>query len=135
MASGQAANPEGGAHVLGDGDAEGQRVFTAASRFCPAVLTAPSAVTTPDTVLLLGFAARLLTAVLRVARADCQCAGLGLPLAPCMVHEGRQVCLDLVEVRRDLGHRACPHLHVRELIQRRAQGSRVGAQSRSPAAW
>jgi hypothetical protein len=58
------------AHALADGDAEGQRVFTAARRLCAAVLTSPSAVTTLDTALALGCAARLPTAVLRVPRAD-----------------------------------------------------------------
>lgn len=57
------------AQALDDGDAEGQSVFTAASRFCAAVLTWPRAVTTPVTVLTPGLAPRLLTAVLSVSRA------------------------------------------------------------------
>jgi len=56
--------------VLGDGHAEGQLAFTTVRRFCAAVLTPPSAVTTPDTALALGLEARLLTAVLRVVRVD-----------------------------------------------------------------
>ena len=39
-------------------------MFTAARRFCPAVLTLPRADTTPDTVLTPGLARRLLAAVL-----------------------------------------------------------------------
>ena len=42
-------------------------MFTAASRFCAAVLTWPRADTTPDTVLTPGLAPRLLTAVLSVS--------------------------------------------------------------------
>jgi DNA-binding CsgD family transcriptional regulator len=57
------------AQALDDGDAEGQSVFTAASRFWAAVLTWPRADTTPDTVLTPGLAPRLLTAVLSVSRA------------------------------------------------------------------
>jgi hypothetical protein len=57
------------AQPLGDEDAEGQSVFTAASRFWAAVLTLPRADTTPDTVLTPGLAPRLLTAVLSVSRA------------------------------------------------------------------
>jgi len=45
-------------------------VFTAARRFCPAVVTPPMAATTPDTVLALGLAARALTAVLNVESAE-----------------------------------------------------------------
>ena len=51
------------AQPLDDGDAEGQSVFTAARKFCPAVLTWPRADTAPDTVLTPGLARRLLTAV------------------------------------------------------------------------
>ena len=57
------------AQALGDEAAEGQSVFTAASRFCAAVLTWPRADTTPDTVLTPGLAPRLLTAVFSVSRA------------------------------------------------------------------
>jgi hypothetical protein len=45
-------------------------VLTTASRFCPAVLTPPIAVTTPDTALALKFAARVVTAVWRLASPD-----------------------------------------------------------------
>jgi hypothetical protein len=53
-----------------DGDGEEQLGFTAARRFCPAVLTPLTAVTTPDTVLALGWAARSLTDVLRLDSAE-----------------------------------------------------------------
>ena len=58
------------AHALGVEEAAGQRVFTAARRFCAAVLTSPRAATAPDTVLTPGFAARLLAAVLSLASAE-----------------------------------------------------------------
>ena len=58
------------AQTLGDEDAEGQSVFTAARRLCAAVLTWPRALTTPDTVLTPGLAARLLTDVLSVSSAE-----------------------------------------------------------------
>jgi hypothetical protein len=58
------------AYVLDDGEADRQLVFTAARRFCPAVVTPPMAATTPDTVLALGCAARSLTDVLSVASAE-----------------------------------------------------------------
>ena len=45
-------------------------MLTAASRFCPAVLTSPIAVTTPDTALVLKFEARVLTAVWSSPSAD-----------------------------------------------------------------
>jgi hypothetical protein len=57
-------------YVLDDGEAERQLVFTAARRFCPAVLTAPRAATTPDTELALGCAARSLTDVLSLPSAE-----------------------------------------------------------------
>jgi len=57
------------AQALGEEDAEGQSVFTAARRLCAAVLTWPRALTTPDTVLTPGLAPRLLTAVLSVSSA------------------------------------------------------------------
>ena len=57
------------AQALGDEDAEGQSVFTAARRLWAAVLTWPRADTTPDTVLTPGLAPRLLTAVLSVSSA------------------------------------------------------------------
>ena len=47
-----------------DGEADRQLVFTAARRFCPAVLTSPRAATTPDTVLTPGCVTRSLTDVL-----------------------------------------------------------------------
>ena len=47
----------------GDAEAEGQLVFSAARRFCPAVVTPLIAVTAPDTVLAPGCAARSLAAV------------------------------------------------------------------------
>lgn len=53
-----------------DGEGEGQLGFTAARRFCPAVLTPLTAVTTPDTVLTPGWEARSLTDVLRVDSAE-----------------------------------------------------------------
>jgi len=53
-----------------DGDGEGQLGFTAARRFCPAVLTPLTAVTTPDTVLAPGWEAKSLTDVLRVDSAE-----------------------------------------------------------------
>jgi hypothetical protein len=56
--------------VLGAGEADGQRVFTAARRFCAAVLTSPREANAPDTVLVLGLAARLLAAVLSLASAE-----------------------------------------------------------------
>lgn len=62
------ASPSCG-YVL-DGDGEGQLGFTAARRFCPAVMTPLTAVTTPDTVLTPGWAARSLTDVLRVDSAE-----------------------------------------------------------------
>ena len=57
-------------YVLDDGEADRQLGFTAARRFCPAVVTPPMAATTPDTVLALGCAARSLTDVLSVASAE-----------------------------------------------------------------
>lgn len=62
------ASPNCG-YVL-DGDGEGQLGFTAARRSCPAVMTPLTAVTTPDTVLAPGWAARSLTDVLRVDSAE-----------------------------------------------------------------
>ena len=56
--------------MLDDGEADRQLGFTAARRFCPAVVTPPMAATTPDTVLALGCAARSLTDVLSVASAE-----------------------------------------------------------------
>ena|SRR6516165_1823472 len=56
--------------ALDDGEADGQLVFTAARRFCAAVVTPPRAVTTPDTVLVPGLAARLPIAVLSLASAE-----------------------------------------------------------------
>jgi len=53
-----------------DGDGEGQLGFTAAKRFCPAVVTPLTAITTPDTVLAPGWAARSLTDVLRLDSAE-----------------------------------------------------------------
>lgn len=53
-----------------DGEADGQLVFTAARRSCAAVLTPPRAVATPDNVLALGCAARSLTDVLSLERAE-----------------------------------------------------------------
>jgi hypothetical protein len=53
-----------------DGDGEGQPGFTAVSRFWPAALTPLTAVTTPDTVLTLGWEARALTDVPRVDSAE-----------------------------------------------------------------
>ena len=49
--------------MLGDADADGQSVLVAASSWLAAVVTPPSAVTTPDTVLTLGLAARADVAV------------------------------------------------------------------------
>jgi hypothetical protein len=57
-------------YVLDDGEADRQLVFTAARRFCPAVLTSPRAATAPDTVLAPGCAARLLTDVLSLDSAE-----------------------------------------------------------------
>jgi hypothetical protein len=53
-----------------DGDGEGQSGFTAVSRFCPAALTPLTAVTTPVTLLALGWEARVLTDVPRVDSAE-----------------------------------------------------------------
>jgi hypothetical protein len=53
-----------------EGDGEGQPGFTAVSRFCPAALTPLTAVTTPDTLLALGWEARVLTDVPRVDSAE-----------------------------------------------------------------
>ena len=53
-----------------DGEADRQLVFTAARRFCPAVLTSPRAATTPDTVLAPGCAARSLTDALSLESAE-----------------------------------------------------------------
>ena len=47
-----------GLQVLGDGDADGHLVPTAASRLPAAVAPPPTAVTTPDIVLRLGWEAR-----------------------------------------------------------------------------
>jgi len=58
------------AQALGDEDAAGQSVFTAARRFCAAVLTWPREDTTPDTVLTPGLVPRLLTDVLSVSSAE-----------------------------------------------------------------
>ncbi len=56
--------------MLDDGEADRQLVFTAAKRFCPAVLTSPRAVTTPDIVLAPGCAARSLADVLSLESAE-----------------------------------------------------------------
>ena len=53
-----------------DGEADRQLVFTAARRFCPAVLTSPKAATTPDTVLTPGCVTRSLTDVLSLESAE-----------------------------------------------------------------
>lgn len=57
-------------YVLDDGEADRQLVFTAARRFCPAVVTPPMAATTPDTVLASRCAARSLTDVLSLVSAE-----------------------------------------------------------------
>src|SRR5215467_15111235 len=55
---------------LGEADADPQCGASEASRLLAAVATPPSAVATPVTVLVLGWAVRLETAVLSVSRAD-----------------------------------------------------------------
>ncbi len=62
--------PELYIYVLDDGEADRQLVFTAAKRFCPAVLTSPRAATTPDTVLAPRCAARSLADDLSLESAE-----------------------------------------------------------------
>jgi hypothetical protein len=124
-------------YVPGDGDAEGQRVFTAPKRFCAAVVTPPRAATTPDTALALGFAARLLTAVLRLASAAfrelvCACHW------PCASFtKGRQACLNVLEIRLDLSTVPAPTLTWVSLSSeaRSAAASAHRTESGAGAAW
>src|SRR5215813_11131169 len=60
----------GATHELGEADADPHCGARAASRLLAAVATPPSAVTTAFTVLVLGWAVRLETAVLSVSSAD-----------------------------------------------------------------
>src|SRR6516225_1837962 len=67
------ARPAGTADAsqpLGDGDAEGQRVDTAARRSCVAVPTSPMAVATAARALTLGLAVRFLTSPWSLVSAD-----------------------------------------------------------------
>ena len=113
-------------YVLDDGEADRQLVFTAARRFCPAVVTPPMAATTPDIEMRSQVADRRP----ELGERRSQRAGLGLVLAARIGHERRQGCLDVVEISGDLTHHACPHVDVPEVVQRGTQSGGVSAQNR-----
>ena len=97
-------------------------------RFCPAVLTSPRAATTLDTVLTPECVTRSLTDVLSVESAELSELVWAWDSAVRTVHEGRQRCLNVVEVSGDLIHHACAHVEVRSCPA--SAQTRVGAQNR-----